>query len=111
MKYLSSLALVIIFAATTAFAITSEFVVNTITAYPGATYGSGLQLATVPVTYNTPLIVNASAACTMYDTTVTANEGIPLAANTHYKFQPTRNTNYLFTCASTATAATISTVK
>lgn len=82
-------------------AMTSEFVVNSITKY-GIT-----KTATVAVDATTPVMYQMDAAGGfVYLNTVVAGKGFPVIANTKYTLQPASGTTALvFTCTSTSAAS------
>jgi len=85
-----------------AYALTSEFVVNSATQYPG-TCGQGVKI-TVPVTATSPVLIQTpSTGCTMSVNSYSATNNLPIPANTAYKFQtPSGVKNLVFNCSSSA---------
>lgn len=94
----SILTILFAFACTTAFAaMTSEFVVNSVTAVSGT---KAAQTATV--TNTTPLMIQTSASGCTYQINA-AGTTFPITANTPHKIQPGGSvTSLAFSCASSA---------
>lgn len=99
MKRLIFLALILVSVPVAYAASTMEFVVNSATQY--ATTKGNMTVPTVPTA---PILVTTpSSGCTMSINTYSATNNLPLAANTHYKFQtPSEVTNLVFRCTSSA---------
>ena len=92
-------------AATTAYAMTSEFVVNSITSY------SGTQTATAIVDYTTPVIIQTASSGVSWKINGTGT-ALPLVANIQHKYQPGGSvSSIVFSQTSSASPFTVYVVK
>lgn len=96
-----------------AFAMTSEFVLNSVTAVPAVTWvgGAGVQRGTATVDYTTPVLIQTAATGITMKVNGTGT-GVPIVASVPHKFQPGGSvTSLVFYQTSSAGGFTVYVVK